>query len=105
MIVSGGENIYSAEVEAAIATHAAVADVAVIAAPHPRWGESPLAVIVPRDASRPPGLDDIVAHCRERIAAYRAPTRLEIVAELPRNASGKVVKPLLRERFVPQPSR
>ena len=100
MIVSGGENIYSAEVEAAIASHPAVAEVAVIAAPHPRWGESPLAVVVPRDAADPPSLDDIVGHCRERIAAYRVPTRLEIVGELPRNASGKVVKPLLRERLV-----
>ena len=100
MIVSGGENIYSAEVEAAVATHPAVADVAVIAAPHQRWGESPLAVIVVGDGSSPPSLDEIVAHCRERIAAYRAPTRLEVVDELPRNASGKVVKPLLRERFV-----
>ncbi|TMC47437.1 MAG: long-chain fatty acid--CoA ligase [Chloroflexi bacterium] len=99
-IVSGGENIYSAAVEEAIAGHPGVAEVAVIAAPHPRWGESPLAVIVPRDAAHPPDLDDIVAHCRERIAAYRAPTRLEVVDALPRNASGKVVKPLLRERFV-----
>ena len=100
MIVSGGENIYSAEVEAVLRTHPDVADVAVIAAPHERWGETPLAVVVATDGDQPPSLEELVAHCRTKLAAYKAPTRVEIVAELPRNASGKVVKPALRERFV-----
>jgi fatty-acyl-CoA synthase len=99
VILSGGENIYSAEVEVAIAAYPEVAEVAVIGVANERWGESPLAVVVPRDAAQPPTLDAIVTHCRTRIAAYKLPTRLEIVDELPRNSSGKVVKPLLRERF------
>jgi acyl-CoA synthetase (AMP-forming)/AMP-acid ligase II len=99
MIISGGENVYSAEVEAAIASHSAIADVAVIGVPHPRWSETPLAVVVARHPSQPPTLETIQAHCRSRLAAYKLPTRLEVVAELPRNASGKVVKPALRARF------
>jgi fatty-acyl-CoA synthase/long-chain acyl-CoA synthetase len=99
MIISGGENVYSAEVEAAIASHPDIADVAVIGVPHPRWSETPLAVVVARDAIQPPTLETIQAHCRSRLAAYKLPTRVEVVAELPRNASGKVVKPALRARF------
>ena len=96
MIISGGENIYSAEVEAVIVGHPAVEDVAVIGVPHPRWVETPVAVIVPRSGVEPPTLDDITAWCRDRLASYKKPTAIRIVDVLPRNASGKVLKRDLR---------
>jgi fatty-acyl-CoA synthase len=97
MIISGGENIYSAEVENAIASHPGVREVAVIGVPDDDWGETPLAVVVPVDGAQPPSADDVIAHCRERIASYKKPSAVVYVDELPRNASGKVVKPVLRE--------
>ena len=100
MIISGGENIYSAEVENALAGHPGVREVAVIGVPDERWGETPLAVVVPFDAAQPPPADELIAHCRERIASYKKPSSVVYVDALPRNASGKVVKPVLRERFV-----
>lgn len=99
MIISGGENIYSAELEAVLSSHPAVAEVAVIGTPDARWGETPLAVVVPADPARPPFLEDLVEHCRSRIASYKKPTGLVLVDALPRNAAGKVVKPELRERY------
>ena len=97
MIISGGENIYCAEVENALAAHPKVADVAVVGVPHERWGETPLAVVVPVDPADPPTAAEIEAHSRERLAAYKRPTRVSVVAELPRNPSGKVLKTVLRE--------
>jgi fatty-acyl-CoA synthase len=99
MIISGGENIYSAEVENVLAGHPKVAEVAVIGVPDPRWGETPLAVIVPRDPAEPPTQADIDIFCREHLAAFKRPRHLQIVDALPRNPSGKVVKTALRERF------
>jgi len=99
MIISGGENIYSAEVENAIAEHLAVADVAVVGIPDDRWGETPLAVVVLRPGVRAPTPEQLLSHCRERLAAYKCPRRYQVVDELPRNASGKVVKAELRARF------
>ena len=99
MIISGGENIYCPEVEAAISAHPGVAEAAVIGVPHRRWGETPLAVVVPADPASPPREDEIVAWCRERLASYKKPTSVVIVDALPRNATGKVVKPVLRERY------
>ncbi|WP_422785635.1 long-chain-fatty-acid--CoA ligase [Pseudonocardia spirodelae] len=97
MIISGGENVYCAEVEDVLAAHPGVADVAVIGVPDPRWGETPLAVVVPADEAAPPDLDAITAWCADRLARYKRPTRLSLVAELPRNPSGKVLKTRLRE--------
>lgn len=99
MIISGGENIYSAEVENALAAHPKVAEVAVIGAPDPEWGETPLAVIVPRDVSDPPTMADVESHCRAHLAAYKRPRRITIVEELPRNAGGKVLKNKLRDTY------
>lgn len=96
MIISGGENIYSAEVEAVIGAHPAVEEVAVVGMPHPRWVETPVAVIVPRPGVEPPTLDDITAWCRDRLASYKKPTAIRLVDVLPRNASGKVLKRDLR---------
>ena len=95
MIVSGGENIYSTEVEDALASHPAVAEVAVFGVPDPRWGESVYAVVVAR---QPVTADQLVAHCRERIAGFKVPRHVELLPEpLPKSAAGKILKRELRE--------
>lgn len=94
-IISGGENIYPAEVENAIMSHPEVTDAAVIGIPSERWGETPLAVVVRAAGS---DLDEaqVIAHCRDRLAGFKCPTSVEWVDELPRNPSGKVLKKDLR---------
>jgi len=96
MIVTGGENVYPAEVENALFGHPAVADAAVIGVPDERWGEAVKAVVVLR-----PGADTdaaaIIAHCRQRIAGYKTPKSVDFVEALPRNPSGKVLRRELRE--------
>jgi acyl-CoA synthetase (AMP-forming)/AMP-acid ligase II len=99
MIISGGENIYSTEIEDVIDSHPKVGEVAVIGVPHPRWVETPLAVIVPSDPDDPPTEDDVEAWCRERLASYKKPSAIRIVDALPRNVSGKVLKTDLRVLF------
>ncbi|NBE53629.1 long-chain-fatty-acid--CoA ligase [Streptomyces sp. YC537] len=99
MIISGGENIYCAEVEAAIDAHPGVAEVAVIGVDHPRWVQTPRAVVVPADPAAPPSERDIIAHCRDRLASYKKPTSVVFTDALPRNASGKIQKFRLRERY------
>jgi acyl-CoA synthetase (AMP-forming)/AMP-acid ligase II len=98
MIISGGENIYPAEVENALASHPAVADVAVIGVPSERWGETVKAIVV---AGAPVTAEDLIAHARTRLAGYKCPTSVDFVAELPRNASGKILKRVLRESHRP----
>ncbi len=95
MVISGGENVYSAEVESVLLEHAAVTDVAVIAVPSTRWGESPCAVVVAD------GVDaaELMAWSRDRMASFKAPKVVEFVDALPRNASGKVLKHELRTLF------
>lgn len=98
MVVSGGENIYPVEVENAIAKHAAVADVAVIGVPDDKFGEALLAFIV----TTPEGnitSEELVEFCRDKIAGYKIPRKLELIDELPRNPSGKILKKILREPF------
>ena len=96
MIVSGGENIYSIEVEDALATHPAVAESAVFGVPDPRWGESVYAVVFCRKQVTP---EELVAHCRQRIAAFKVPRCTEVRTEpLPKSAAGKILKRDLRER-------
>jgi len=97
-IISGGENIYPAEVENAIFGHPDVADVAVIGVPSERWGEEVMAIVVPRPGSSV-DLPSIVAWTRQRIAAFKVPKRMALAAELPRNAGGKVLKRVLREPY------
>ena len=99
MIISGGENIYCAEVEAAIDAHAGVQEVAVIGLPDPTWVEVPMAIIVAVDAASPPSETEIIDWCRERMASYKKPTKVIYVDVLPRNASGKVLKTELRSRY------
>jgi fatty-acyl-CoA synthase len=99
MIISGGENIYSSEVEQAIDGHPKVREVAVVGVRHPRWVETPLAVIAPTDPDDPPTAAEINSWLSGRLAAYKRPGALRVVDALPRNASGKVLKTALRERF------
>ena len=101
MIISGGENVYPAEVENALADHPAVADIAVIGVPHERWGETVKAVVVPASGSDPTP-DDLVAFARTRLARYKCPTSVEFVSDLPRTPTGKVLKKVLREQYVEQ---
>ena len=98
MIISGGENVYPAEVENAIFGHPEVADVAVIGVPSATWGEEVMAVVVPREGCEP-SLEAIAAWARSRIAGFKVPKRLTLVEELPRNAGNKVLRRLLREPF------
>ena len=105
MIISGGENIYCAEVENVLAGHPQVADVALIGVPDPTWGETPLAVIVPADPADPPSMAAIEEHCRAHLARYKRPRRIALVDALPRNATGKVQKTVLRERELVAPFR
>src|SRR5262249_18349048 len=90
LIISGGANIYPAEVEAALTEHPAVRDVAVIGLPDDDWGKIVHAVIQPRDAANPPAIRALDAHCRERLAAYKVPKSYEFVAALPRDDTGKI---------------
>ena len=97
MIITGGENVYPREIENCIFQHEAVADCAAIGIPSERWGESIHAVIaLKQDAQLSP--DEIIEFCRERIAHFKCPKSVEFIDELPRNASGKVLKRELREK-------
>ena len=98
MIVSGGENVYPAEVENAIFGHPDVADVAVIGVPDETWGEAVKAIVVLKPGARA-GEDDIRAHARDRIAGFKVPKSVDFVADLPRNPSGKILRRELRERY------
>ena len=98
MIVTGGENVYPAEVENAIFGCPGVADVAVIGVPSDRWGEEVKAIIVPQPGAAPEAAE-IVAWARERIAGYKVPKSVDFAETLPRNASGKVLRRELRARF------
>jgi fatty-acyl-CoA synthase len=98
MIISGGENVYPAEVESAIYGHPAVLEVAVIGVPDDKWGEAVKAVCVPK-----PGTtidpDDVISWARERIAGFKAPKTIDIIEALPRNASGKILRKDLRAPY------
>lgn len=98
MIVSGGENVYPAEVENVLMAHADVADCAVIGVPHERWGETAKAIVVRRSGSDPQP-DEIIAFCRERLARFKCPTTVDFVDALPRNPSGKILKKDLRAPY------
>ena len=98
MIVSGGENVYPAEVENAIFGHPEVADVAVIGVPDEKWGEAVKAIIVPKEGTQPTP-DSIIAWARERIAGYKCPKSVDYIDALPRNPSGKILRKDLREPY------
>jgi long-chain acyl-CoA synthetase len=100
LIISGGVNIYPAEVDAVLLAHPAVGDAAVIGVPDDEWGESVLAVVEPREGVE--GSDALAAelleHCRASLAHYKCPRRVEFVTELPRHDNGKIYKRKLREQ-------
>jgi fatty-acyl-CoA synthase len=93
LIISGGENIYPAEVEEALASHAAVVEAAVVGVPDERWGEVCAAFVVLRE---PVEESELTAFCRERLAAFKVPRSFSFVESLPRNSIGKIQKSELR---------
>jgi fatty-acyl-CoA synthase len=96
LIISGGENISSIEVEQAVVSHPRVEEVVVIGLPHERWGETPCAVVTSVDGEEV-AADELISHCRGLIAHYKCPTSVLTVAELPKTASGKIAKAKVRE--------
>jgi fatty-acyl-CoA synthase len=97
IIISGGENISSIEIEEALYRHPAVMEAAVVAKPDPVWGETPCAFITLRPDARPVAADEIIAWCRDRLAHYKAPKQV-VFGPLPKTATGKIQKFELRER-------
>ena len=98
MIITGGENVYSGEVEAVLYRHPGVSEAAVIGVPDERYGEALFAVIVPK-AGATLTAGEIIEHCRAHIGGYKIPRRIALVDALPRTAVGKVQKAVLRERY------
>ncbi|MEM7005066.1 MAG: long-chain-fatty-acid--CoA ligase [Pseudomonadota bacterium] len=98
MIISGGENIYPAEVENAVFGHPDVADVAVIGVPDEKWGETVKAIVVVKPETNP-SPEDIIAFTKERIASYKCPKSVDFIEALPRNPSGKILRKDLREPY------
>jgi long-chain acyl-CoA synthetase len=98
MIISGGVNIYPAEIEAALHAHSAVRDAAVIGVPDDQWGESVKAVV-----SLQPGAivteSELIEFCRDRLADYKKPKSVDFVDDLPRDAAGKLLKRVIREPY------
>jgi fatty-acyl-CoA synthase len=95
IIVSGGENISSVEVEQALLTHPLVREAAVVASPSEKWGERPVAyVVLAQHAGHPP---DLQSHCRSRIAHFKCPEAIHVVDDLPRTSTGKIKKMILRD--------
>ena len=96
MIISGGANVYPAEVEAVLFNHPAVGDTAVIGVPDPHWGEKVKALVELRG---PANEQEIIAFCRSHLAHYKCPTSIDFVDRLPRDPNGKVRKRELRESY------
>ncbi|PKH37293.1 fatty-acyl-CoA synthase [Nocardioides alpinus] len=97
MIITGGENVYPIEVEQVLYRHPAVREVAVVGVADDRWGETPVAVVALEEGAEATA-EELVAHTRDRLAHFKCPTRIEFVPELPRTATGKVLKTVLRQR-------
>ena len=98
VIISGGENVYPREVENVLFAHPAIADAAVIGIPDATYGEAVLAVVVLKGGAEL-SADEVVTHCRRHLGGYKLPRRVEFVASLPRNPSGKVLKSELRAPY------
>jgi fatty-acyl-CoA synthase len=102
MVITGGENVYPAEVESVLYAHPAIAEVAVIGLPDDRWGETVTAIVVAND--KLPTLEELRDFAGVELAPYKLPRQLLVVDALPRNLAGKVLKFELRERFTARPS-
>jgi acyl-CoA synthetase (AMP-forming)/AMP-acid ligase II len=98
MIVSGGENVYSVEVENALSLHPAVASVAVIGVPHEQWGEAVKAVVVMRPGQKPDAAE-LINFCRSRLAGYKVPKSIDFIDAMPMTATGKISKRALRDPY------
>ncbi|MFJ8743088.1 AMP-binding protein [Embleya sp. NPDC127516] len=98
VIVTGGESVASVEVEACLLSHPSIAEAAVIGVPDERWGETVKAVVVPVDGVLPTAAE-LISHCKERLARYKAPTSVDFTDALPRTSNGKVRKGVLREPY------
>jgi acyl-CoA synthetase (AMP-forming)/AMP-acid ligase II len=101
MYISGGSNVYPREAEEAILLHPAVAEVAVVGLPHPKWGEAGVACVVPRDGMHVDEVE-VLAHLKDRIARYKQPLRVVVWDALPKSGYGKVPKTLVKERLADQ---
>jgi len=100
MIISGGVNIYPQEIENHLVTHPKVADVAVVGAPHDEMGEQVVAVVQPVEGAATSGLaEELTAFCRQSLSGVKTPRRFDFVDELPRHATGKLYKRLIRDRY------
>ena len=97
IIISGGENISSIEVENALYSHEAVLEAAVVARPDERWGETPCAFVALKPDARAVSAEALIDHCRERMARFKVP-RTIVFGDLPKTATGKIMKFELRER-------
>ena len=98
VIISGGENISSPEIEDALYQHPGVLECAVIGIPHEKWGETPCAIVVAREGHELKE-EEVLAFCRENLAHFKCPSRVELVESLPRTVTGKLQKFKLRERY------
>ena len=96
--MSGGENVYPAEVENVLMSHPGIADVAVIGVPHEKWGETAKAVVVVAPGAAP-SADEIIEFSRSQLARFKCPTSVDFIEALPRNPSGKVLKKDLRAPY------
>ncbi|MFL6274219.1 MAG: class I adenylate-forming enzyme family protein [Blastocatellia bacterium] len=99
MIITGGENVFSTEVEAVLYAHSAVKEAAVIGVPDPQWGEAVHACVTLKD-NQEISADALIEFCRQRLASYKVPRSIEIIeGELPKGGTGKILKKQLRERY------
>ena len=99
MYISGGENVYPAEVENVLYQLPQVAEAAIIGVPDDRWGETGLAVVVVKP-NEELSADDVIGHCLKQLAKFKVPASVEFIDALPRNGTGKVLKRTLRDQYV-----
>src|SRR5699024_624512 len=98
LIISGGANVYPAEVEGVLATHPLIKEASIVGIPHPHWGEAVAAVVVPNEGASLT-VAEVVSYVQERLASYKKPTQVAFVSELPRNPNLKVLKAELPNLF------
>nr|WP_281168485.1 hypothetical protein [Desulfovirgula thermocuniculi] len=99
IIITGGVNVYPREIEDVLTACPQVADAAVVGVPHPEWGETVAALVVPRDESDPPDAEQIKDFCRQRLADYKVPRLIKFASAIPRNPTGKVLKEDVKKFF------